>query len=287
MKTRRQKLGRLALLSAGALAFLAFAAPEASSVHLRSTAGLDSGSYQVVARLGGRTYPSVWHLKVVASHLTGFSEWDCCPGRRVDKLQGRITAGSLITITRDCRGQGYAGSCQQVYEGSFVSDSSPTLAGTWSGTGGSGTWTLYLNRIDVSFSVRVGNGTPAKPVSGLADALLAGGGRLVNPDYEGDSYPPDVTAVLALRLVYNGRSDVRVSLRADPAGSARISMREGLIVDLKVFQSNVPTCPAVGAKAELRLAEQASGDTASLRICGNTISWAHAAVTFKLIRGRS
>src|SRR6185436_20102486 len=148
---------RLLGLSVGAAAFLAFTAAEASPVGARSAADLNSGTYQVVVvTAGGKSYRSLWHLHVVANHITGTSEWDCCPGHRVDKLSGQIglkeTDEETLTsvdITRFCVGQGQPAPCKQEYSSTNIGDT--RVQGTWSGTGGSGRWTLYLDRVDVRF----------------------------------------------------------------------------------------------------------------------------------------
>src|SRR5262245_11072964 len=114
-------------------------APEASSVGVRSEADLSSGSYDVVVVTGGgKRYSSLWHLQVVGSRITGTSDWDCCPGQRVDKLAGTVTgegADLRVSITRVCTGYGQPGPCQQVYLGA---PHATRLEGSWSGTGGSG-----------------------------------------------------------------------------------------------------------------------------------------------------
>jgi hypothetical protein len=103
-----------------------FAAPEASSVRAHSTAGLppaslDSGSYQTVQTYAGRTYRSTWRLKVTPGIsnwlITGISEWDCCPGRRLDPLRGTIGEGGTVEVTRDCTDQGNPEPCKQVFPG--------------------------------------------------------------------------------------------------------------------------------------------------------------------------
>jgi hypothetical protein len=283
MNTRRRKLVRLASLGASALAFLAVAAPEASPVDARSTARLESGTYQVITGYSGRTYRSVWHLEVAASRITGTSEWDCCPGWRVDKLLGTITEDG-VEITRFCTGQGNTQPCEQLYKGEPIGT---RLKGTWSGNGRSGTWTLYFEPLDFKFSVRAGQGTLRKKRPGLTDALLLGAGRLVDLNYAGLS--SEVTAVLALQLHYDGRADVRINLRATKETRGGYH-REGDaarlgVTRLVVFQSNSPTCPRVGANARLFVVERPSGDTAELEICQNTISWDDAGVTLTPTRG--
>jgi hypothetical protein len=96
-----------------------------------------SGTYRVVAA-GHR---STWTLSVSGNAITGSSTWACCPGARTDPLNGNILPGGTVRIVRDCTGQGAVGPCRQVYTGSRVGN---TIQGSWTGTGGPGTWTLSL-----------------------------------------------------------------------------------------------------------------------------------------------
>jgi hypothetical protein len=295
---------RVASLSAGALALLAFAASEASSVRARSTADLPSaslasGSYQTVQTYAGRTYRSTWRLTVTPGIsnwlITGISEWDCCPGRRLDPLRGKIGEGGTVEISRDCTGQGNPEPCKQVFRGSF---SEKTASGTWSGNGRSGTWTLYVHRLDVKFSVRAAGGeTNVKGNPGPTDARILGGGQVKDVDRGG--YGDPTATVLAVRLDYAERDDVRISLRFLPAkrrvkiifGKYTKSKRDEtlLLRGLVVFQSSgdsiTPSgCPRVGTEADLVLKKAAGGDTALVKICGIRISWDPAAVTFTQMR---
>jgi hypothetical protein len=303
MNPRPRKLVQVASLSAGALALLAFAAPEASSVRARSTAdlppaGLASGTYQTIQTYAGRTYRSTWRLRVTPGIskwlVTGISEWDCCPGRRLDPLRGTIGEGGTVEISRDCTGQGSPEPCKQVFRGYF---SEKTVRGTWSGNGRSGTWTLYANRLDVKFSVRAGHGEMnVKERLGPTDALILGGGQVKDLDRD---YGDPTATVLAVRLAYSERDDVRISLRFLPA-KRRVKIIFGkytktkrdetlLLQGLVVFQSSgnfiTPGCPRVGrTEADLVLKKAAGGDTARVKICGITISWDPAAVTFTQFR---
>jgi WSC domain. len=94
-------------------------------------ANLSSGTYQVAADNAGTIHNSTWTLQVSGNQITGTSQWDCCPGPRVDALTGRIE-GNRVIIERDCSGQGWEGECRQVYDGTIGGG---TIEGSWSGTG--------------------------------------------------------------------------------------------------------------------------------------------------------
>jgi hypothetical protein len=101
---------------------------------------LKNGNYRVKV-VAGQMLQSVWTLEISGSNITGKSEWDCCPGHRIDPLNGRIENDHVV-IERDCSGQGY-GECHQVYIGTLVGD---LITGSFTGTGATGnaSWTLYL-----------------------------------------------------------------------------------------------------------------------------------------------
>lgn len=95
---------------------------------------LSSGKYKVQAD----RWTSTWTLTITGSEVSGISEWTCCPGPRTDALRGRLE-GTRLVLQRDCSGQGHSGPCSQTYVGEVKNGS---VTGTWSGTGGSGSWTL-------------------------------------------------------------------------------------------------------------------------------------------------
>lgn len=107
-----------------------------------AAAPLRSGTYQVETRVGDKDYQSTWTLEVSGNRITGTSEWNCCPGRRVDPLTGRID-GAQVVIERDCRGQGSGDDCRQTYEGTIANG---FITGTFSGTGAwqDANWKLHL-----------------------------------------------------------------------------------------------------------------------------------------------
>jgi hypothetical protein len=288
----------MASLGAGGLALLVLVAPQASSVNVRATEGLQSGTYQVVVKTGGKMYRSVWHLRVVANRINGTSEWECCPGHRVDRLSGKITDSDQVTITRFCAGQGQPSPCQQVYEGSL---SNTRIEGTWSGTGSAGggaAWTLYLDRMDIKFTVRAGGGRGYLLVD---DAQLLGGGRLVDLSYY--NHAQKVAAVVALRLQYSGGPEVRASLRATSRTQGVLSHEEdpdyetNLIVGpLQVFQSTAPTgrtrygCPQVGQSVALLMKETITDKVSLTLECSSRhrillVDAGEAAVTITAIKG--
>lgn len=103
--------------------------------------GLASGTYQVDS-YADRAYRSTWMLERSGETIRGTSEWDCCPGRRTDPLQGRVR-GDQVRIARDCSGQGASGRCVQVYDGRISGD---RIAGTWTHNDRFvGRWWLDLN----------------------------------------------------------------------------------------------------------------------------------------------
>ncbi len=104
-----------------------------------SAAALASGVYKLEA-YSGRVHESVWKLEVADGKITGSSEWDCCPGKRRDRLEG-TAKGVLVQISRNCSGQGIKGRCLQVYEGSVSKQG--VASGSWSHNGRfAGKWRL-------------------------------------------------------------------------------------------------------------------------------------------------
>ncbi len=114
---------------------------------------LASGTYHLEA-YSNRRHKSVWRLENDGGKITGTSEWDCCPGRRTDPLEGSARDGQ-VRIARSCTGQGLSGRCLQVYEGEISADGS--AAGSWSQNGQfAGKW-----RLQPAFSTR----PPERPAS--------------------------------------------------------------------------------------------------------------------------
>jgi hypothetical protein len=88
---------------------------------------------------------STWTLEVDEDQITGTSEWDCCPGHRIDPLKGQIKDGNNVIIERDCKGQGWEGSCYQVYSGIIKDD---TITGSYlsrtDSDSANALWRMYL-----------------------------------------------------------------------------------------------------------------------------------------------
>ncbi len=100
---------------------------------------LASGTYHLEAQ-SGRLHKSVWRLENEGGKITGTSEWDCCPGRRTDPLEGSVRGGE-VQIARSCTGQGMSGRCLQVYEGKISENG--IASGNWSHNGRvAGKWRL-------------------------------------------------------------------------------------------------------------------------------------------------
>jgi hypothetical protein len=97
--------------------------------------GLASGKYDVVAS----GYASTFIITATGATFSGSSRWTCCPGPRLDPIQGSVQNGK-ISFIRDCTGQGYSGECKQAYIGTISEDGA---SGQWSGTGGGGSWTMH------------------------------------------------------------------------------------------------------------------------------------------------
>jgi hypothetical protein len=98
---------------------------------------LPSGTYRIETAASGGQWIGTLRITVSGSRIQGQSEWDCCPGRRVDPLSGALT-GNRIRFTRICTGQGFNQPCDQVYEG-VIEDKSAhgtftmngPVVGTW------------------------------------------------------------------------------------------------------------------------------------------------------------
>jgi Caspase domain len=95
---------------------------------------LPSGKYDVVASC----YASTFTITATGPTFSGSSQWTCCPGPRLDPIRGSVQNGK-ITFIHDCNGQGSLIECKQTYVGSMMDDGA---SGQWSGTGGSGSWTM-------------------------------------------------------------------------------------------------------------------------------------------------
>ena len=124
---------------------------------------LKSGSYKVEAKaeahdeLTEDLWPSTWTLQVTGNQITGQSEWSCCPGHRIDPLNGRIE-GNRVIIERDCTGEGTVGPCHQVYEGTIKED---VIEGQWTHNGAAaGWWKLYLGAPPTPTQDSDGDGVP-------------------------------------------------------------------------------------------------------------------------------
>lgn len=103
---------------------------------------LRSGTYRVETTAeDGQRYASTWRLRVEKNRIKGESEWDCCPGHRIDPLVGRIE-GDRVIIERQCHGQGLRDRCHQVYEGRIHGN---VIEGSFTHNGAyGGRWTLYV-----------------------------------------------------------------------------------------------------------------------------------------------
>ena len=106
-------------------------------------ASLSSGTYPVEVYQGDRTYTSYWMIRVDNSNISGMSDWKALYGHRqfIQSLKGTVSENQ-VTITRHCA-EPELSSCIQTYSGTTRSD---LIEGNWSGTGGAGTWKLFLNR---------------------------------------------------------------------------------------------------------------------------------------------
>lgn len=106
-------------------------------------ASLSSGTYPVDVYQGDRTYTTYWMIRVDGSNISGMSDWKALYGHRqfIQSLKGTLSENQ-VTITRNCA-EPDASPCKQTYSGSISGDH---IEGNWSGTGGGGTWKLFLNR---------------------------------------------------------------------------------------------------------------------------------------------
>ncbi len=107
-----------------------------------AAAALSSGTYPVDIYQGERTYKANWMIRVEGAKITGMSDWKPLYGHRqfIQPLKGSVSADQ-VSIVRNCAEPDMI-SCQQTYTGTITGNS---IEGGWSGTGGSGSWKLYLN----------------------------------------------------------------------------------------------------------------------------------------------
>ncbi len=109
----------------------------------QTPARLVSGTYRVEHRLGGSLFRSTWKLRINRGHISGTSQWPCCPGPRTDAMVGTVS-GDRVVVKRDCSGQGWNGRCEQTFSGRIKGD---RIEGSASGTGLAGLnnhWVLFL-----------------------------------------------------------------------------------------------------------------------------------------------
>jgi len=106
-------------------------------------ASLGSGTYPVEVYAPNRTFTTYWMIRVDGSNISGMSDWKALYGHRqfIQALKGTLS-GNQVTIIRNCAEPDFS-SCEQTYSGTIRSD---FIEGSWSGTGGGGTWKLFLNR---------------------------------------------------------------------------------------------------------------------------------------------
>lgn len=144
-------------------------APATSFVVGAGSSWLTSGIYSV-RTFAGREFPSDWTLRVRGGQIKGSSKWGCCPGPRVDPLQGTVRGDSL-TITRDCRGQGHQGPCRQVYSGRKVGPAE--VQGTFTLNGRKiGAWIMRLPATALAPAAATG-AAPPLGVSGYVVEVAA------------------------------------------------------------------------------------------------------------------
>lgn len=86
-------------------------------------------------------YKGIWIIGNDGQKIFGASKWSCCPGFRVDRISGEIN-GDRVNITRYIIGQG-SESGTQTWSGTIQGD---RISGSWSGLGGSGSWSAYIKR---------------------------------------------------------------------------------------------------------------------------------------------
>jgi hypothetical protein len=92
------------------------APPAAPPVPRPAAPLLPSGTYRIETVGGGGQWIGTLRITVSGSQIQGQSEWECCPGSRVDPLSGTLT-GNRIRFTRNCTGQGFNQPCDEVFEG--------------------------------------------------------------------------------------------------------------------------------------------------------------------------
>ena len=76
---------------------------------------LRSGTYRLEA-VGGDRWGATLRVTVSGTEIRGQSEWECCPGPRIDPLAGSLV-GNRIRFTRICTGQGFNQPCSQIFDG--------------------------------------------------------------------------------------------------------------------------------------------------------------------------
>lgn len=110
---------------------------------IAEAATLSGGTYPVEVYQGDRTYMAYWMLRVDGTAITGMSDWRPLYGIRqyLQPLTGTLR-GNQLTINRNCSEPEHT-VCEQTYQGTV---SGNTINGTWSGTGGAGSWRLHLNQ---------------------------------------------------------------------------------------------------------------------------------------------
>ncbi len=123
---------------------------------------IPNGSYRVES-FSDRAYTSTWQLEVSGERIDGTSEWECCPGRRTDPLEGWVRDGQ-VRIARSCTGQGASGRCLQVYDGKITGpEGGQRIEGTWTHNDRfAGWWRLDLADL----------GTQAPPATGEPKLMI-------------------------------------------------------------------------------------------------------------------
>lgn len=112
-------------------------------VSFAEAGNIGSGTYPVDVYQGDRTYKTHWMLRVDGANISGMSDWKPLYGHRqfIQPLSGTIQ-GTQIRIIRNCAEVEHP-VCEQVYDGKIVDNQ---ITGNWTGTGGSGSWKLFLNK---------------------------------------------------------------------------------------------------------------------------------------------
>jgi hypothetical protein len=196
----RQPGKDLLIVLAGVSVFFMLAVGSASPAARAGT--LASGAYRVIVNDGAFVFKSTWTLRVKGNAIRGSSKWSCCPGARVDPLDGSIS-GLRVTIHRDCSSQGQNVCVRQTYVGQIVANaSSPgtgTLSGSWSGDGAAPSNDTFTMRVRLNYKVKLSGRVvegrcrrkPCHPqvvgVEGLAVTVSgAGGSQTTRTDAKGN-----------------------------------------------------------------------------------------------------